>query len=160
VLSKDGMEYDMKVVDSRVEFDSELDAFKPDVVLSDHSLPGFSSFDALAIFNSKNLNIPFILVTGAVSEEYAVSILKSGADDYILKANLSKLPVAILSALKKHQTQAARKAAEAKLKLQNEELIKINEELDHFVYKSSHNLRAPLMSIKGLVNIQPKGTSI
>jgi len=57
------------------------------------------------------------------------------------------------------EDRATRKAAEKALRQQNEELIKINRELDHFVYSTSHNLRAPLMSVLGLLNIARKDLS-
>jgi len=79
-----------------------------------------------------------------------------GADDYILKANLTRLPSAITTALKQREEERKRKIAEKAVRQQNEELIKINRELDHFVYSTSHNLRAPLMSVLGLLNIAKK----
>jgi len=63
-------------------------------------LPQFNSFDALKLCRRAGVQIPFILVTGSVSEEFAVSCLKQGADDYVLKSNLIRLPTAIINALK------------------------------------------------------------
>jgi signal transduction histidine kinase len=104
--------------------------------------------------------MPFILVTGTVSEEFAVSCLKAGADDYVLKSNLSRLPQAIIHALKQKETEEKKKLAEDELRLQNEELQrsnrelkKTNAELDNFVYSVSHNLRSPLASVLGIVNV-------
>jgi len=76
-----------------------IDSFSPDVILSDNSLPQFDSEEALTITRQKFPHTPFILVTGTVSEEYAVKITKSGADDYILKDRLARLPAAIEAAL-------------------------------------------------------------
>src|SRR5690349_15973638 len=140
-------------VDTREEFMQALDLFKPDVVLSDHSLPAFNSIEALKICQGKKLDVPFILVTGAVSEEFAVNCLKRGADDYVLKSNLSRLPLAIRYALRQHRYESNRQIQEEMLRKQNEELTKINRELDSFVYSVSHDLRSPLASILGLVNV-------
>ena len=134
-------------------FTEALDSFKPNIILSDHSLPQFNSIEALKICQEKKLDIPFILVTGAVSEEFAVNCLKRGADDYVLKSNLSRLPLAIRHAFRQHQHENVRKEDEKTLRLQNDELIKINSELDSFVYNVSHNLRSPLASVLGLVNV-------
>lgn len=153
VLLREKMLFKRVRVDTQKEFVQALDIFKPDVILSDHSLPQFNSIEALKICQSKKLDIPFILVTGAVSEEFAVNCLKRGADDYVLKSNLSRLPLAIRYALRQHRYESNRQIQEEMLRKQNEELTKINRELDSFVYSVSHDLRSPLASILGLVNV-------
>ncbi len=152
-LSRQKVEFVGKRVDTRDEFILELNSFKPDVILSDHVLPQFNSLEALSICQHINLNVPFILVTGTVSEEFAVSCLKQGADDYVLKSNLVRLPSAIQNALRQRALEGHRRNDERQLRQQNEELTKINKELDSFVYSVSHNLRAPLMSLLGLLKL-------
>ena len=152
-LTKQGILYEAKRVDSKDEFIEALTSYKPDVILSDHALPQFNSLEALNICQQMSMNVPFILVTGTVSEEFAVSCLKQGADDYVLKSNMVRLPTAIQNALKQRLHEQKRKKAEGTLRKQNEELVKINKELDSFVYSVSHNLRAPLMSVLGLINL-------
>ena len=152
-LQKEGMAFSSRRVDTRDEFTESLEKFQPDVILSDHALPQFNSVEALQICRKHAANIPFILVTGTVSEEFAVSCLKEGADDYVLKSNMVRLPAAIYSALRQRKLQRKRRRAEHTLRRQNEELSKINKELDSFVYSVSHNLRAPLMSVLGLINL-------
>lgn len=127
-----------------------------DVILSDHSLPQFSSTEALRICKRAQVIVPIILVTGTVSEEFAANCIKMGADDYILKSNLSRLPQAIANAIQQRNLQAEKLKTELSLRLKNEELTKINQELDSFVYSVSHNLRAPLMSVLGLLNLANK----
>src|SRR6478752_1096991 len=153
VLRKENMQFRRIRVDTREEFIRAIDNFKPDIILSDHSLPQFNSIEALKICQSKKLDVPCILVTGAVSEEFAVNCLKRGADDYVLKSNLSRLPLAIRYALRQHRYESNRQVQEEMLRKQNDELTKINKELDTFVYSVSHDLRSPLSSILGLVNI-------
>lgn len=152
-LHKQGISFVSKRVDTREEFILSLDSFDPDVILSDHALPQFNSLEALTICRKHHSHVPFILVTGTVSEEFAVNCLKQGADDYVLKSNLVRLPSAIQNSLKQRNHDQKRKKAEKALRRQNEELVKINKELDSFVYSVSHNLRAPLMSVLGLINL-------
>jgi signal transduction histidine kinase len=153
VLQKEKIVFKRIRVDTRNEFIQALDLFKPDVILSDHSLPQFNSIEALKICQARKIDAPFILVTGAVSEEFAVNCLRRGADDYVLKSNLSRLPLSIRYALRQHRYESNRQIQEEMLRKQNNELTKINKELDSFVYSISHDLRSPLTSILGLVNI-------
>ena len=71
-----------------------------DVILCDNSMPGFSAFDALDIYKEKRLDLPFIIVTGAIAYKNAAEIMKAGAHDYIIKNNLSELTPAIDRALR------------------------------------------------------------
>lgn len=152
-LRKEGMEFDMVLVDSREDFIEAIRNNSFDVILSDHTLAQFDSSEALKICRRLGIRAPFILVTGSVSEEFAITRIKQGADDYILKSSLQRLPSAIINALGQRKLQSERLEAELALRNQNEELIKINEELDSFVYSVSHDLRAPLLSLLGLLNI-------
>ncbi len=108
-LKKGGLSFDFLSVDDREAFAEALVTFKPDIILSDHSLAGFDSLEALQIVRSKGLSTPFILVTATVAEWFAVTVLKSGAEDYILKDRLQRLPNAVVSALRKqqHEKEAA-----------------------------------------------------
>jgi signal transduction histidine kinase len=163
VLTEAKLKFTAKRVDSREQFVSALKKDHVDVILSDHSLPQFNSDEALTLYRESGLKIPFILVTGAVSDEFAVNSLKQGADDYVLKSNLTRLPAAIVNAVKQREAEAEKVLANEAMRKQYEELMKINKELDSFVYSVSHNLRAPLRSVLGLINVarmeeEKKGT--
>jgi signal transduction histidine kinase len=105
VIDKSKIDAEIRVVDNKEAYVDALITFAPNVILSDHTLPSFSSKEALNIFLQSGIKIPFILVTATISEEYAVSVIKAGADDYILKDHLERLPEAILNALDKIEKQ-------------------------------------------------------
>ncbi|MEP7231862.1 MAG: ATP-binding protein [Ginsengibacter sp.] len=105
LLLKQGLNHTFKVSIDKVEYVTALKNFKPDIILSDHSLPEFNSTEALKIGRSLFPKIPFILVTGAASEEFAAEIIKSGADDYILKDRMTRLPSAIKAAVQQRITE-------------------------------------------------------
>lgn len=153
VLHKGGIDHYSLQVDSKSEFIKGIKEYQPDVILSDHALPQFNSIEAYKICLEANLLVPFILVTGAVSEEFAVTCLKHGIDDYILKSNLSRLPSAILAALKQRELERMKAQAMLELKEQNEQILKINKELDSFIYSISHSLRGPLSTVSGLLHL-------
>lgn len=98
------------------EFLQAIDIFHPDVVISDNTLPTYSAAKALTVFKKRSLTIPFILVTGTVTEEFALDILKAGADDYLFKDRLTRLPLAIDSAIQKKKAEAEKKAGEERIK--------------------------------------------
>lgn len=145
-LKNANFRFDTKLIETREHFIEALDNFKPDIILSDHTLPQFNSMDALKIYKEHQCEVPFILITGSVSEEFAIRSIKEGADDYILKSNLIRLPSAILQAIKTRKTESEKRKA-------NVELEHINKELSTFIYKAAHDLRGPVCSILGLINV-------
>lgn len=83
-------------VDTEAGFRAALDSSEWDAILCDYTLPQFSVFEALHIVHESDVDIPFIVVSGTISEEDAVQCIKSGAHDYLIKDRLLKLPHAIL----------------------------------------------------------------
>jgi len=125
-LKDNGHEHPIVFCDSKSSYLSKLDDFSPDVVISEHTIPGYSSFNALDDARNKIPNVIFILVSGNIPEEFAVELLKEGVDDYVLKNHLLRLPHAIESAMIKRQyAEETKKLAEM-----NNELIQANSEID------------------------------
>jgi PAS domain S-box-containing protein len=108
-LKKSGIEFEKLLVETKEEYVKALDCFNPDIILSDHSLPAFNSLEALTILKQRGANIPFILITATVSEEFAVNVMKEGASDYVLKDRLQRLPNAIINAIGKYQSDNERR---------------------------------------------------
>src|SRR5579862_7535518 len=83
------------VVATPTDYSRNLDTQTYDVVLSDYNIPGWSGMDAFHLLRDKGKDMPFLLVTGALGEEVAVSCIQQGVSDYILKDRLARLPYAI-----------------------------------------------------------------
>src|SRR5690348_7751634 len=114
-LKDGGFDFTFKRVDTEEEFLHELDRFRPSVILSDHGLPSFDGFSALALAQKQAPDVPFIFVTGSLGEEMTIKALKSGATDFILKHRLGTLSPAVHRALKQADFRLQRKKAEEAL---------------------------------------------
>src|SRR5579884_147142 len=93
-----------------------------DLVISDHLLPGFGSFEALRLVRQIQPDIPFIVVSGVIGEEIAVAVMKGGANDYVMKSNLARLAPSIERELRDAESRRARKRAEEALQRNQQEL--------------------------------------
>lgn len=94
------------VVDTRASFVEQMGAFRPDIILSDYHLPGFSGQEALKIAQEHYPDIPFIFWSGVLGDEAAVELIKQGATDYVLKDRPARLPSVILRALAEVEQRA------------------------------------------------------
>ncbi len=92
-----------------------LDEFHPDIILSDHSLPGFNSEDAFKIARQRFPDIPFIMITGTIPEEYAVNMIKKGVDDYILKDSMARLPGAVITTIQRRKIEIEKSETEQRI---------------------------------------------
>jgi PAS domain S-box-containing protein len=115
-LTKSGLEFVSARVDTRDRFEEALRDFVPDIILSDHGLPGFDGAAALELVKERFPTLPVILVTGSLNEEKAVEFMKAGAADYILKDHLTRLPEAIRRALRERLLREEREQAVAALR--------------------------------------------
>src|SRR5688572_17455087 len=125
VLSKADLNHELHLAETKEDFMPELHDFRPDVILSDPSLPGLNSMEALKVARAHRPDVPFILVTGSVSEQFAVDCMKAGVDDYILKNSLIRLPSSIHNIFSKNETQREKRIVEglhAKLKVAYQEI--------------------------------------
>ena len=114
-LRRGGYEVSYQRVDSSASLHAALDSGKWDIVLSDYSMPGFSGTEALAELRGRNVDIPFIFVSGTIGEEMAVSALRSGAQDYVLKGNLKRLLSAVERALREAEGRRERRRLETQV---------------------------------------------
>ncbi len=132
-------------VKSKWAYQAALSDFEPDIVLADHTLPQFNSLKALELAQQIRDYLGFILVTGTVSEEFAVTVMKKGADDYLLKSSLKRLPQAVTRTYEKKCAQWEKDTAE--------------QELFSFIQRVSHDIENPLGSITHLSEVAQKETT-
>ena len=86
-----------------------------DLVVADHSMPAFSSLEALRLLRGKGfLDLPFIIVSGQIGEDVAVAAMKAGVHDYIMKDNMARLNTAIERELREAESRKERRRAEEK----------------------------------------------
>jgi len=115
-LTSAGLDFTAVVADTRASFVQQLAAFRPEVILSDFSLPGFSGESALKIVQEQCPHIPFIFVSGALGDEEAVGLIKQGATDYVLKDRPARLASVIRRAIAEAEQRAQRAQLEAQLR--------------------------------------------
>ena len=119
-LRQAGLVFSAQRVETRNAFVRALEGFDPDIVLSDCRLPGFDGFAVIGCAREKSASLPVILVTGVLGDQAAVELVKAGANDYILKDGLARLPAALQRALAEAQAIRARRRAEEALRLSEE----------------------------------------
>jgi DNA-binding NtrC family response regulator len=106
LLVSAGLSLTAVVVDTKASFVEQMAAFRPDIILSDYHLPGFSGQEALKIAQELYPDIPFIIWSGVLGDEAAVELIKQGATDYVLKDRPARLPSVILRALAEVEQRA------------------------------------------------------
>jgi signal transduction histidine kinase len=109
--------FTLERVDTEPAFRAALEACAPDLVLCDYHLPRFSMGEALRMVRDEfALDIPFIVVSRLIGEDAAVEAMRNGADDYLMKGRLGRLPGAIAAALERIETRRGKALAEAALR--------------------------------------------
>ena len=117
-LRRDGHEPEWERVETAADMETALDERSWDLVISDHSMPAFSSSAALELLRRKGFgDLPFIIVSGQIGEDAAVAAMKAGAHDYLMKDNLARLNSAIERELREAEVRRERRLAEGALRV-------------------------------------------
>ncbi len=118
-----------------------------DIVIADYSMPRFTGLDALRLLQETGQDLPFLIVSGSIGEELAVTAMKAGVHDYIMKNNMARLPPAVERELREAKNRDARRQAEEQLKASLREKEVLLQEVHHRV---KNNLQV----ITSILNLQ------
>lgn len=143
-ITKGGIVFSYRVVETEKDFRREIIEFDPDLIISDYSMPEFDGMSALMITQEFPRDIPFIVLTGSMNEETAVSCMKAGANDYVIKEQIKRLPFAVLEAIDKKK--ARQEKAEMQLQLRE------SEERLRLIFNNVKNIAVQGYNEKGVVH--------
>ncbi len=143
-LSRGGFQVNHQCVDNAVSLTEALNSQEWDIVLTDFNLPRFSGANTVSLIrDTLGLDVPIIVVSGAIGEETAVQLIKAGAQDYVLKDKLSRLAVAVEREVIAAQTRRAH------IEIESQRVI----ERENFISIVAHDLRAPLQRVETMVQL-------
>jgi PAS domain S-box-containing protein len=138
-LKRHGYEIESRRVDTREDLIEALDAHAWDLILCDYYMQDFNALEALQVFQEREIDIPFIVVSGAIGEEVGVNAVKGGADDYVMKGNLKRLVPAIERELRQAAIRREGKKGSEALKNSEERLRILFEYAPDAYYMSDLN---------------------
>jgi PAS domain S-box-containing protein len=134
-LRRGGIELTYERAETLAAIAEALTARPPDLVICDYNLPGFSALDALRVLRDSDLDVSFIVVSGAVGEETAAEIMKAGVQDFVLKDRLSRLIPAVERELLDTQGRRQRHGAEAALLASEERFRLLAEHVQDIIFR-------------------------
>ncbi|MBW8314371.1 MAG: response regulator, partial [Hydrogenophaga sp.] len=107
-LQRSQMNCQLTLVDTLDDFRRELASGQHDLVLADYHLPGFTGMDAWEQAQQNGIDVPFVILSGAIGETAAVDAMHRGVSDYLLKDSMNRLSHVIERALEVSETRRAK----------------------------------------------------
>jgi PAS domain S-box-containing protein len=132
-LEREGVEVQWTRVQTAEAMARELDGSAWDVVISDYSMPHFSGSEALELLTRSGIDVPFILVSGAVGEDVAVAMMKAGAQDFIMKGQWKRIAPAVERELAEQGVRRERRKALAALEISEQQYRGLVERISDLV---------------------------
>ena len=137
-LRKEKLVFTYISVCTRIDLREALKNFNPDLIISDYMMPAYNGMQALMDVKEFDDKIPFILFTGSINEETAVKCIKAGADDYVIKEHMTRLPFAVKEALEQAIVKREKSVAESLLKDSEERFQNLYNEAVAGLYRTNH----------------------
>jgi PAS domain S-box-containing protein len=147
-LSDAGFQTYAKRVDTEQDYLAQINP-QLDVILADYNLPQFDAFRALDLLKERELDVPFIVVSGSIGEDLAVTGMKRGATDYLLKDRLARLGPAVQHALEQRRLREEKRRTEGALKDSEERYRELFENANDIIY--THDFEGNFTSINKAV---------
>ncbi len=132
-LQRAGIEPECTRVDTADGLMNALESQQWDIIISDYNLPDFDGLEALEILKKTGKDIPFIIISGTVGEEIAVEAVLAGAQDYVMKDNLTRVPVAVRREIQNQKVREEKKKADQQIRDSLEEKDVMLKEIHHRV---------------------------
>jgi len=136
-LRRGGYDVTWERVDSREAMAAALDHKPWDLIISDFMMPGFGAPGALELYKERGLDLPFIIASGTINEEQAVSSMRAGAHDFVTKGRLTRLLTAVERELREAEERRARRFAEQERRVAIEKYQALVEHMPALTYLAS-----------------------
>ncbi|MDT4995778.1 MAG: hypothetical protein QOH97_5670 [Actinoplanes sp.] len=130
-----GIDLDFERVETATAMSTALSVQPPDIVISDNTMPTFDASSALRLLRDRELDVPFIVVSGQIGEETAVALMRAGAHDFVLKDSLARLLPAVTRELREAEERREQRRTQSALRTSEERFRLVAEHLHDVVFR-------------------------